>query len=309
MKVRYYWFLLVLIGLLHLSVSTPLWAAEVGSLISVDQVFKYAQSLEKEGDFNRAATEYGRLVFYLDHHPNHPFGQREVVYYRYAVALSKAGEVDKALQAFSNFGQHFPTSQRIAPALLRIGNIFEKGGMPEEAKKRYNYLISQNNRFSDIGRIRLAWLVMQEEGGVEQAQHQLAEVTDSNLIKNREAINRLLEDLNHLPSKDPWKAGLLTALLPGSGHLYLDRPKDGFFAFVSNGLLLAGTIQAFKQDISGLGIALGFVELGWYSGTIFSAVSLTHKYNLQIRHKQLDKMRPLLQPEPPYFGLELNLHY
>ena len=299
------WFLVVFQPL----VSGELLAAELGNLMSAEKVFSYAKGLEKAGDFNRAAHEYGRLVFFLRRHPDSFFAQKEEAFYRHGLSLANAGEADRALYAFSVFGEAFPESRRIASALLRMGQIYEEAGMVTEAKRRYQSLMARDKTFETFVRLRLSWLALQEENGVDRARYHLGQMTDPEYIEKMPTLNRALDTLTHWPRKVPRTAAVLTALLPGSGHFYLGRPRDGLFAFLSNGLLLAGTIQAFQNDISGLGVALGFIELGWYTGTIFSAVSLTHTYNRQVRAARLGKIRPLLKVEPRFLGLELNLHY
>ena len=294
---------------IQLFVSGFLSAQEIGDLMSPSKVFFYAKDLEKSGDFNRAATEYGRLVFFFRHHPDFSFAHKDVVFYRHAVALARAGATDQALQAFSTLGALFPESRFISPALLRMGQLYEEAGAVEEAKSRYQALISRDQTFARFARARLAWLALQEEDGMKEARDHLEKIVDARSIEKISTLNHALDSLGHLPNKDPRLAGALTALLPGSGHLYLDRPKDALFAFLSNGLLVAGTVQAFQNDISGLGAALGVVELGWYTGTVFSAVSLAHKFNQEVRKEKLMKIRPLLESGKDFLGLELNLHY
>lgn len=287
----------------------PSVVQEPGHLMSVERVFSYAKALEKERDFNRAATEYGRLVFFLRHHPEASFKQKEEVFYRHALALANAGATDEALRAFSVLGASFPTSRYISPALLRMGQIYEKAGLVEEAKRRYQTLLGRDQRFAIPVRLRLAWLALQKDTGVTEARDHLRKTEDAAPVERGSAMHHTLDRLVDRPRKNPQLAGILTALLPGSGHWYLERPQDGLFAFLSNGLLLAGSVQAFQRDISGLGVVLGVIELGWYTGTIFSAVSLTHRFNRRIRAERLEEIRPFLQLDPAFNGLELNLHY
>jgi hypothetical protein len=85
-----------------------------------------------------------------------------------------------------------------------------------------------------------------------------------------------------LPYKDPTTAGALS-VVPGLGHLYCERYKDGLVAFLLNGLFIAATVEAFHDNQNALGGILGFVELGFYSGTIYSAVNSAHKHNRKLK--------------------------
>ena len=287
----------------------PLMAEETRDLMSADNIFSYAQQLEKAGDFKRAATEYGRLIAFFYRVPTSSFKHKQEILFRYALSLANAGEKEQALRAFSELGAAFPKGDRITPALVRMGKLYEEEGEVEQAKQIYHQLLDRGEAVAAGARLRLSWLSLQEEDGVDQARKYLETIEDSNRIAEQPTLYRALEGFNDLSVKNPRVAGLFTAFLPGSGHLYLDRPKDALFAFLSNALLLVGTVQAFQNDISGLGIALGFVELGWYTGTIFSSVSLAHRHNQKLRAGRLEEIRPLFQPDFRFLGLELNLHY
>ncbi|MBF0339616.1 MAG: tetratricopeptide repeat protein [Magnetococcales bacterium] len=276
-----------------------------------EAVFAYALELEKNGDHKRAATEFGRYVSGGRLQGAESFPRLEEGMFRLAVNLAMANEVDGALRAFSVLGESFPKSEYIPVALLRMGLLYERAGATGEAILRYQRLadMKMDSQLGALSRLRLAWIAMGKPGEEEIARGHLRAVTNPRLAEPVRQVLRDLEQLPNLPYKDPWIAGVLTAVLPGAGHLYLDRPEDAGVAFLSNGLLIAGTIQSFSKGISGLGTALGLLELGWYSGTIFSSVSLTHKYNKHLREEQLNRMGALLQPEAGALGLEMEWHY
>jgi hypothetical protein len=51
-----------------------------------------------------------------------------------------------------------------------------------------------------------------------------------------------------------------------------------------NGLFIWAAVQAFQSDQDVLGGILTFIELGFYSGNIYSAVNAAHKYNRKVRN-------------------------
>ncbi|MBF0429206.1 MAG: tetratricopeptide repeat protein [Magnetococcales bacterium] len=276
-----------------------------------EEVFAYASELEARGDFQRAATEFGRYVSSSSRASEQTFPRLEEAMFRLAVNLAQSREVDGALRAFSDLGARYPKSEYIPLALLRMGYIYEKNGAVEEATRRYRRLLEHgmDTEFSALSRLRLAWLALGKPGEEEVARHHLRSVTHPRFVNQAKGMLQGVDDLSNLPYKDPWISGAMTAVLPGAGHLYLKRPEDAGLAFLSNGLLLAGTLQAFSQGITGLGAALGLMELGWYSGTVFSAVSLTNKHNKQIRDESLNRMGFLIKPEANALGLEMEWQY
>ncbi|MBF0270996.1 MAG: hypothetical protein HQL98_02815 [Magnetococcales bacterium] len=276
-----------------------------------EAVFAYGVELETQKDHRRAATEFGRYVSGGKREGRGVFPRLEEAMYRLAVNLAEAREVDPALRAFSELGAAYPKSPFVPMALLRMGLLYERAGNGGEAMQRYRHLagMGMETELSALSRLRLAWLAMGKPGEEAVARGHLQAVTLPRLKEPVHELLRELEALPQLPYKDPWISGLLTAVLPGAGHLYLDRPDDAGVAFLSNGLLMAGTIQAFSKGVSGLGAALAVIELGWYSGTIFSAVSLTHKYNKRLRDDRLNRMGLLLQPESGALGVEMEWRY
>ncbi|MBF0190912.1 MAG: tetratricopeptide repeat protein [Magnetococcales bacterium] len=288
------------------------WSVEGGEYLNAPEaVFAYGVDLESQKDHRRAATEFGRYVSGGKREGVEVFPRLEEAMYRLAVNLAEAREVDPALRAFSELGAVYPKSSFVPMALLRMGLLYERAGNTGEAMQRYRYLagMGKENELDALSRLRLAWLAMGKPGEEEVARGYLQTVTLPRFKEPVHAMLREVEELPQLPYKDPWISGLLTAVLPGAGHLYLDRPDDAGVAFLSNGLLMAGTIQAFSKGVSGLGVALAVIEWGWYSGTIFSAVSLTHKHNKRLREERLNRMGLLLQPESGALGVEMEWRY
>ncbi len=302
-----------LIGLFSLLMVFCGWPAGVNGadLATPSAVFAYAVELESSGDHQRAATEFGRYVAAARGGEVGAFPQTEEAMYRQAVNLSQTQEVDAALRAFAELGGAFPQSRFIPMALFRIGQVYEQHGAVAEAGQRYRSLIAMGmeTELSALSRLRLAWMSLGKPGEEEVARHHLLAVTHPAYTERAKGMLQEVDRLPTLPYKSPWFSGTVSALLPGAGHLYLGRPRDAGFALLSNGLLLTGTIQAFAKGISGLGAALAVGELGLYSGTIFSAVSLTHKHNQMLRDEQIERMKIFVKPDMGAVGLEMKWPY
>lgn len=117
-----------------------------------------------------------------------------------------------------------------------------------------------------------------------------------------------------MPSKDPAAAGLMAAVLPGLGHAYCERYKDGLVAFLLNGLFIWAAYEAFEEDHSVLGGILTFLELGWYTGNIYSAVNTAHKYNRAVKNEFLRNLGDeldvgLLTSKQGHLGLALQMRF
>jgi hypothetical protein len=86
-------------------------------------------------------------------------------------------------------------------------------------------------------------------------------------------------------------AGTLAAILPGSGHLYTERPRDALVAFLLNGAFILAAVELFNDDEYVTGGIVTFFELGWYSGNIYSAVNCAHKYNKRMKKDFIQGLR------------------
>jgi tetratricopeptide (TPR) repeat protein len=116
-----------------------------------------------------------------------------------------------------------------------------------------------------------------------------------------------LRGIDQIPFKSPEVAGLLSALLPGAGHLYCQRSMDAMTAFLINSAFIAGAIEAFQKKQKGLGIALSSIEVIIYSGTIFSAVTSAHKFNRDEKRKYLDHIKIRIGHSHEKKGIFLSL--
>ena len=81
-----------------------------------------------------------------------------------------------------------------------------------------------------------------------------------------------------IPRKSPGLAGLLS-IVPGLGHFYLGEVGIGIVAMVWNGAFIFATVDSFVAGRIGQGTLLGLLELVWYGGTIFGAISGAHRFN------------------------------
>lgn len=92
------------------------------------------------------------------------------------------------------------------------------------------------------------------------------------------ALLKALRQRESLPQKSPIIAFVLS-LVPGLGHFYLGQWAVGLTAALWNGLFTLGALDAWIQRSWGVAIILTILELTFYGGNIFGAVSGAFKYN------------------------------
>lgn len=89
-----------------------------------------------------------------------------------------------------------------------------------------------------------------------------------------------------LPHRSPTLAGVFS-IVPGGGYLYAGYPRTALSAFIINGLFMWGTVRAFDSGNSGLGIFMGTMSFGWYTGNIYGGIRTAGRRNLLEREKHL----------------------
>ena len=117
----------------------------------------------------------------------------------------------------------------------------------------------------------------------------------------REELLRCIDDVEALPRKSRLLAGSLSAVLPGSGQLYVGRPGDALVAFSVNAVLIGGTVVAARRDQDAAAIGLGFVASGFWFGNIYGAMNGAALDTRERRDARLDEARGWLR-QSGFFG-------
>ena len=92
-------------------------------------------------------------------------------------------------------------------------------------------------------------------------------------------FDREIETLNQHQLKSPTLAGVMSALVPGSGQMYVGTYQSGALSFALNLITGLATAELFKKKMTYTGIASGTVFSFFYMGNIYSAVSSANAIN------------------------------
>jgi TM2 domain-containing membrane protein YozV len=106
----------------------------------------------------------------------------------------------------------------------------------------------------------------------------------------------LLDRYQELPEKSPVLAGIMSAVLPGSGYFYAEHYGDGITAFLINGLFIAGTVAAINQENYAVAGIVGGIGVPFYLGNIYGSANAAQKWNLGVRNEVIQKIHSILVP-------------
>jgi tetratricopeptide (TPR) repeat protein len=271
-------------------VSLTLLALALAATPDAEQQLGFARSLYGEGDYYRAIGEYKRFLYL---YPDSPLSDEA------RLAIGRAylhGEQPDASEA------HFLSLAELSPewrarALLEIGWSRYSSGRSQAAILALQSFLreSAGQATTDVDRAHylLGWALLTEGDG-KAAMQAFASVTSLN---GKGPLTEAARNWSSLPRKSPVIAALLS-VVPGAGHVYIGEPVVGLAALGWNGLFSFALYEAIRRDQVGIAVLLGALEMIWYTGTIFGAVSGAQKYNRDVRLQALDGLRARFHDRP-----------
>ena len=275
---------------------SPLHADDGAVLVTGDVQLKIADAFMEEGEYYRAVTEYKKFLILFPDSAKADYASFEI-----AMAYFKGEEYGAAARSFLALREKYPDSGYA----IRAGYL---GGVSQWKLKNY-----------DRARAALEALFEQHPES-EYAPRSLVVICLAALDENkaevsRQALNRFLDRYpgnpgeehvkeaivqldryQELPEKSPVLAGVMSAILPGSGYIYAEHYGDGITAFLINGLFIAGTVTAIHQENYAVAGIVGGVGVPFYLGNIYGSANAAKKWNLGVRNEIIQKIHSTLSP-------------
>ena len=253
-----------------------------------ERQFAFAESLFEESDFYRAIGEYKRLIFLC------PGSETlcEKAFFKIGASYFKAQQWQKAQEALDDFLTRFPGSPMVGEALYLKGMSEKHLSLHEEALNTFAHISETQTGEVREKAIYQSALILVDMQQWKRAGEMFSRIPAGSVFYDSAFVfSAGLENICNLPHKSPVVAGSLAAALPGAGHLYTERPRDALVAFLLNGIFIWSAIELFEDDKYVTGGIVTFLELGWYTGNIYSAVGSAHKFNKRTRESFLQGLR------------------
>jgi TolA-binding protein len=253
------------------AISAPVSANQI--VIDSDDQFQFALQTFERGEYQRAVVEFERFIHFFPESKKVPRAR-----YLIGAAYLKGKQYDAARQVLNEVYETYSHKLLGGKALLLVGESYFDQGISEEAKFYFKRVIQEFPlpELTNPAYYRLGWSRMHGDQWLEASE--TFKLVDKKSPLYPSALDLAEESLkgDQLSYKSPTTAGVL-AIFPGLGHAYLGRYKDDLVSLLLNGL------EAFDEDLNVLGGLLVALEVGWYSGNIYSAVNGAHKYNRKVR--------------------------
>ncbi|MFZ7113184.1 MAG: tetratricopeptide repeat protein [Desulfatiglandales bacterium] len=250
--------------------------------IESEEQFAYACTLMEREAYDRAVDEFERFTYFFADDEKVPEAR-----YMMGLCRFRAGQYEAAREICLDLQRDFPTSPIGGKALILMGETYYAQGAFAEADRYFKMVVERfpGLEIKNGALYRLGWSRMQRDQWCEASETFKEVSPESPLFTSAKRLSEESRLGEELPYKVPAAAGVMAGVLPGLGHAYCERYKDGLVALLLNGLFIWAAYESFEQDQEVLGGILTFLELGWYTGNIYSAVNCAHKHNRAVRNK------------------------
>lgn len=255
--------------------------------LDADRQFEYAQHCFSKGDYLQSAQEFERFVYFF------PQDER-VARARYQIGMSyfNGNRIKDAINAFDELIRAVDDIRRSYTSYLMLSRCYEALNDSGRAVTVLKNLltVADDPSIRDEANYRIGWLYIQS--GFWQTARQYFDrispgAADTYRLKR---LSSELEKSAQIKHKNPKLAGMLS-VIPGAGFAYCERYYDAITAFLLNGGLIFAAYEAFDDGNYALGGVISFVELGFYGGNIYGAVSSAHKYNLERQRQFIETLK------------------
>jgi TolA-binding protein len=281
---------------LFLASVSPLHAEDGAVLLTGEVQLKIADAFMEEGEYYRAVTEYKKfLILFPDS------AKADYAFFEIGMAYFKGEEYGAAARSFLVLREKYPESGYAIQAGYLEGVSQWKLKNYDRARAALEILVEQypESEYAPRSLVVICLAALDEnkaEVSRQALKRFLERYPDHPGEENvREAL-ALLDRYQELPEKSPVLAGVMSAILPGSGYIYAEHYGDGITAFLINGLFIAGTITAIHQENYAVAGIVGGVGVPFYLGNIYGSANAAKKWNLGVRNEIIQKIHSTLSP-------------
>ena len=259
----------------------------------------FADSLFQEGDYLNAAHEYKRRLFL---HPDAP--QIDFIAFRVAASYQNAGKLENAIRAYQLLIDTYPKSVLVERAKNNIAQCHVLSGNSEQGLASLKRFLSEHQESSLAPRAHFTiGMLHADKGEWAQASRVWSDVystyPETPFAEVSDRLARRIKNADTLPHRSPTVAGVLSALVPGSGQVYTGRTTDGLYTFLGMVVLGSASFYYADQERYEVAIPVGVLSLFFYGNGIYQSIQSARVFN--VRHEA--QFRNRLQREIQGSGL------
>ncbi len=265
------------------------------TVVVTDEVqLKIAEAFMEEHEYYRAITEYKKFLILF------PESEKcDYVRFRIGAAYYSGEEYEPAVKVFASLkhkstetGYSIESSYFEALSYWRLNRL-------EEARLAFRELANTYPQ-SEYTPLALAGgaLVALEKGDTAASKAEMERFIEGHpehpAWRRVQEARRMLDQHQDLPRKSQVLAGIMSAILPGSGYMYAGHFKDGLTSFLINGLAIAGVATGIQKEQFAVASIVAGVGLPFYVGNIYGSANAAKKWNIAVREEYRNRIRMTL---------------
>ena len=251
-----------------------------------NQILEKADSLFSIGEFQSAAIEYERLLYFSDsNQSNLRFLYKKAQCYKQLSNFTKASKTLERIKLFRESIDNYIDIKKELIICYYLDNKLQKAQM-QITQLRYKLKTKALPKETQLVEIFVLNEMKKWDKSQEKAKHYANQYLseDKDKILAIKKIDSLYSKKNLPKLKSIEKAENLSRFIPGAGQIYCGKIAEGSFTFLFNGALLALGIQQIftKFYFTGYTAGLGILHKT-YTGNMARTKYLAKKENL-VRH-------------------------
>jgi TM2 domain-containing membrane protein YozV len=247
---------------------------------SQGSIKKFADYLYCEKDYLRAANEYNRLIM---NNPN------DTVQFKIALSYSYIKDYNSALNKFSEIAQtssYYDESELEQLKIRFMMNDFE--GL---RSFYYDSFMINSNKYNSDGKKLLNFSYLFTDEGLIARQEFLVSFKDNGY----DEVSKFYEWKEDPPYKNSIIAGIMSAIIPGSGKIYAGETSDGIVAFLTTAVFSFIAYDNFRANHNTRAWVWTSVAALFYAGNVYGSIASAQIYNARITFEFNERLKLFLQ--------------
>jgi len=265
-------------------------AGQEAAAFTPENILKFADYLYQEKDYLRAAAEYRRYLLLA----NAPPPEAASIHFKIGLCFRSAQDYGNSVSAFRFLIEKFPESDTAEEARVQVAyGHFLSGEYRESLASADAFLAEIKSGEKRLRLVQLKgvdYLYQRQWAKAGDYFRSLDGQTGSDVLTM--ALKGFADQGLRLRRKSPVLAGILSALIPGTGRMYAGRTTDGLFSLMTIALTAWQAYDGFHKEGTGSlkGWIYGSIGGFFYVGNVYGSVAAARIYNEQSERKLLEQL-------------------
>lgn len=281
---------------IKLSRFAPLRISDINNAISIqdsdtaltiiygddNQIYDFANRLRADGDMQRAITEYKRLISYYPKSSYFELANISLMNSYFSV-----GEYLNAIHTGQEILNMKHSMLNISEVKYVVGSSYFNLNNFKLARQYFFNNVDKSGVLQSDKSLLLVGLTYANEDNWDDAIHTFSKINEeSRYFRKADRFRLLSIEGSKIDEKSRFAAGTL-ALVPGLGYFYSGYNQTAISAFLVNSVFFWATYEAFQRDNTSMGVMLGVLSFGWYTGNIYGSIISATRSNLKVKNDLL----------------------